>query len=434
CAAAQSDDEFNIPVENDNQYPPDNHAESDGSIIEGSGLGAIEEPVDVTTQPNVPLVQDVQLQMAEEDEHIAPEPEDTSCPKPCVCHIEGDSSNFVVDCSGYELTEFPSPIDTKTTTLNIQNNKLTEIPKEVSALKNLKVLNANDNSIMDLALGSISELPELTTLKLGNNRIIEFPKDLKNSFGLTKLEELDLGGNDMRTPLTREAFSSFSALRKLTLPTATTDLVDDLCNALKSSLDTVCSESCSNQAYDCPDAPQPIADEDDLLKVILPGTIPLSSDTDEDTNINQENIDTTPANEESHDDGTPATPVSPNENGTDPSEFSLRSAVNKAESAGISPLSTLVVAPKETEDDHKESDVSVGATTSSTKTGGVDKSVIGLIVAGMVLVVAGITIKKNWSTIKNRFSSSPRPANDRTPNTNGTAPEEVPLQDNKSPV
>lgn len=88
-----------------------------------------------------------------EDEQIAPEVEATSCPKPCVCHIEGDSSNFFVDCSGYELTEFPSPIDTKTTTLNIQNNKLTDIPKEVSALKNLKVLNANDNSIMDLALG-----------------------------------------------------------------------------------------------------------------------------------------------------------------------------------------------------------------------------------------------------------------------------------------
>lgn len=54
-----------------------------------------------------------------------------------------------------------------------------------------------------IPLQSISELPELTTLKLGNNRLIEFPKDLKNSFGLTKLEELDLGGNDMRTVCTK---------------------------------------------------------------------------------------------------------------------------------------------------------------------------------------------------------------------------------------
>lgn len=210
--------------------------------------------------------------------------------------------------------------------------------------------------------------------------------------------------------------------------------MDDLCSVSKGSLDIVCIESCSTQTFECPDVPRPIADEDDLLNVILPGTIPLSSDIDENININQENIETTPANEESHDDGTTAIPVGPNENATNPSEFSLRSAVSKAESAGISPLSTLVVAPKDAEDDHKESDVSIGATTLSTKTGGVDKSVIGVIVAGMVLVVAGITIKKNWSSIKNRFTSSPRPANDRTPNTNGTAPEEVPLQDNKSPV
>lgn len=97
--------------------------------------------------------------MAPEPEAV---PEDTSCPQPCVCHIEGDSSDFVVDCSGYGLTEFPSPIDIKTTTLNIQNNKLTEMPKEVSALKNLKFLNANDNSIMELASGVSNNLAKIT--------------------------------------------------------------------------------------------------------------------------------------------------------------------------------------------------------------------------------------------------------------------------------
>lgn len=48
-------------------------------------------------------------------------------------------------------------------------------------------------------LQSVSELPALVTLKLKNNRLIEYPNDLKNSFGLIKLEELDLSGNDMRT-------------------------------------------------------------------------------------------------------------------------------------------------------------------------------------------------------------------------------------------
>lgn len=151
CVAAQSEDDFNIPFENDNQYPPDNHSESD-VVIEGSGQGDI---LDITTtQSSVPL-EDVKLSLAADNIPLEPEaePEDTSCPKPCVCHIEGDSGDFVVDCSGYELTELPSPIDIKTTILNIKNNKLTEIPKEVSALKNLKVLTVNDNSIMELAPG-----------------------------------------------------------------------------------------------------------------------------------------------------------------------------------------------------------------------------------------------------------------------------------------
>lgn len=215
-----------------------------------------------------------------------------------------------------------------------------------------------------------------------------------------------------------------------------------MCSAFKGSLEYVCSESCSTQTFECPNAPQ-IADEDDLLSAILPATIELSSALEGDsvdpsvfknTNIIQDDLETTPAKEEPVDDGANTSSANAKENATSPSEFSLRTAVNKAESAGISPLNALVEAPKAAEDDVKESDVAVGATTSNSKTGGVDKSVIGIIVAGMVLVVAGIAIKKNWSSIKNKFSSSPRPANDRTPHTNGSAPEEVPLQDNKSPV
>lgn len=228
----------------------------------------------------------------------------------------------------------------------------------------------------------------------------------------------------------------------MTLPTdATTDLLEDLCSAFQDRLEYVCSKSCSIQTFECPDAP-PIADEHDLLNAILPGTIALSSAINNDNvdpslfeNTNTDLVKT--AAKEFLDEFATESPDSPNENKTDSNKFSLRTSVNKADtSAGISPLSTIVQSPKEAEDEHKEPDVSVGATTSDAKTGGVDKSVIGMIIAGMVVVVAGITIKKNWSSIKNRFSSSPRPANDRTPqiNGNGSAPEEVPLQNNKSPV
>lgn len=57
----------------------------------------------------------------------------------------------------------------------------------------------HDNNIVPIYFQSVSELPELNVLKLANNRLIEYPNDLKNSLVLTKLEELDLGGNDMRT-------------------------------------------------------------------------------------------------------------------------------------------------------------------------------------------------------------------------------------------
>lgn len=49
------------------------------------------------------------------------------------------------------------------------------------------------------SLQTISELPELRILKLSNNRLLEYPQDLKNSFSLQKLEEIDLSGNDIRS-------------------------------------------------------------------------------------------------------------------------------------------------------------------------------------------------------------------------------------------
>lgn len=89
----------------------------------------------------------------------------------------------------------------------------------------------------------------------------------------------------------------------------------------------------------------------------------------------------------------------------------------------------------EISDQSSETDLHVGATTTDGKTGGVDKSVIGIIVAGMVVVVAGIAIKKNWSSIRKRFSPTPTAAERADANVNGTLPEEVPLQDkDKSPV
>lgn len=463
---AQSEDELPIPVENNNQFPPEDQPESDDNIIQGSGNGAIvepEDPIASTTELNPPI-EEVQSNTQISEVEISPS-EETLCPESCLCSFEG--SDFVTDCSGLGFKDLPKSIDIKTTKLKIQNNQLTEIPKDISLLKNVNFLNASNNSIMDLASGSISEMPELTRLDLSNNRLIEYPKDLKNAFGLTKLTDLVLGGNDMRTSLDPETLSKFTSLQKLTLPSTLTDLQtkEDLCKSLNNMLTTICIENCEAKSYDCSNA----SDDSDMnmLDAALPGTIfsennednsdPNINATNEDKNDNSDNsdpnINTVNEDEEKSDisesvDTPKDSRIAPtgnildnddnttsNKKDSSTSEFSLRSAVIK-DPIAVSSQNSIIDATQDTSLKKESNNPNISATTAGNNTGGVNKSVIGLIVAGMVLVIAGITIKKNWNSIKKRFSSN---SNSRTPNehptgnANGTAPEEVPLQD-KSPV
>lgn len=136
---AQNEDDLPIPVENDNQFPPDNQAEPD---FASSAIQESEEPVPLEEiEPTNQLLTKVDTLTTDE----------TSCPDKCLCNFEAD--DFITDCSGQQLTEFPSVLDPKTTKLKIQNNKLTEIPKQISSLTKLKYLNASNNSIMDLTSG-----------------------------------------------------------------------------------------------------------------------------------------------------------------------------------------------------------------------------------------------------------------------------------------
>lgn len=229
-----------------------------------------------------------------------------------------------------------------------------------------------------------------------------------------------------------EVFSNFISLRSLTLPTAPAGLANDLCSSLKKSLTTVCIGTCNTKSIECPDAPPDT--EGDLLDFALPGLIALGSAPEEnvDPALNSEDNSNSKGNENVEttlETKVEGAEVTTQKSGSD-GGFSFRSAkVSNEEPTGSQPAEE----SDSTEKPKSENEI-VGATTSEKKTGGVDKSVIGMVVAGMVLVVAGITIKKNWSSIKNRLSSTPRNANERTAvNTNGTAPEEVPLQE-KSPV
>ncbi|CAG4971669.1 unnamed protein product [Colias eurytheme] len=430
--SGQDGDVTEIPSEGDIQ--PLLETKNVDDAIEGSGDPSIDDNIEITTQEAIPKLEHIMpLDVNENEQDTNNSSSPLPCPKPCVCSIEGDKNKFVVDCSGYSLTEFPWPLDSRITTLNLNNNKLTEIPKEISTLKELEVLNADDNAIMELAAGSVSELPALVKLKLANNRLIEFPQDLKNSLSVMKLEELDLGGNDIRTKFTPELFSNLKSLRQLTLPFTASDLSEDLCKSLKETLESVCYESCKKKIFECPDAPESIGD--DLFDATLPGMIAFQpDDIQKSLNTESNSSNTTPSTEATTA-PTPQTSAasSVSESTSSVTEFSLRNAVNQQPIDNV-PLNSIVEAPTETS--QADSEVKIGAKTAESKSGGgVDKSVIGIIIAAMVVIVAVITIKKNWSSIKKKFGSTPR-TNERT-TVNGTSPEEVPLQEkanDKSPV
>lgn len=217
---------------------------------------------------------------------------------------------------------------------------------------------------------------------------------------------------------------------------STPDLLEAFCGTLKNSLETVCNVSCDNDSYDCKDTLKNM--EDGLLDAVLPAV--LESPTND-------NAD--PALEDKIQLGTEETPkevttvasitkdeVSKGLEGTTVQINANSRLLSIPEETSSNKLIVVPETPKnEISHQTSETDVNVGATTTDGKPGGVDKSVIGIIVAVMVVVVAGIAIKKNWSSIRKRFSSTPRAAERAGANANGTTPEEVPLQDkDKSPV
>lgn len=225
-------------------------------------------------------------------------------------------------------------------------------------------------------------------------------------------------------------------MRKLVLAKSTPDLLEDFCRSLKNSLEIVCTESCDTNNYECKET-QNI--EDGEFNAVLSNVLQSPTNDNNDPAFDDKNrleteekpIEVTTAASINKDEVTV-----PNE-GTKMQISANSRLLNMPEEVPSNKLSIAVPeAPKnEISQQTSEADVNVGATTTDGKPGGVDKSVIGIIVAGMVVVVAGIAIKKNWSSIRKRFSSTPTAAERAGANANGTTPEEVPLQDkDKSPV
>lgn len=199
----------------------------------------------------------------------------------------------------------------------------------------------------------------------------------------------------------------------------------------------ICTESCDIKPYDCKET-SPNIEEQELVPVI-PGVLDFPTNDNSDPTLDdktQIGTEETPKEVNTVASTTKIEDIVANEGTISEISGNSRSG-NVPEQATSNKLNSVVPVAPQNEIIHQtgETDLHVGATTTDGKPGGVDKSVIGIIVAGMVVVVAGITIKKNWSSIRKRFSSTPRAAERAGANDNGTLPEEVPLQDkDKSPV
>jgi Leucine-rich repeat (LRR) protein len=76
--------------------------------------------------------------------------------------------------------------------LNLSNNLLTEVPKELEKLDQLKVLNLMRNKLTDVK--GLEKLTQLTVLDLYNNQLTEVPKELEK---LDQLKVLNLGRNQL---------------------------------------------------------------------------------------------------------------------------------------------------------------------------------------------------------------------------------------------
>ena len=128
----------------------------------------------------------------------------------------------ILDMSFNKLTEIPKEIFNLTNlkTLNISNNQITEIPKEIFNLTNLTYLDISNNKIKEIpkeifnltnltdlyvSNNQISEMPKeicnltnLTDLYVSNNQISEIPKEIFNLTNLTNLTDLDISNNQIK--------------------------------------------------------------------------------------------------------------------------------------------------------------------------------------------------------------------------------------------
>ncbi|XP_023650749.2 slit homolog 3 protein [Paramormyrops kingsleyae] len=130
------------------------------------------------------------------------------CPESCAC------SDTVVRCGNRALRSLPKGIPKDATELYLEGNLLTSVPKELSSLKHLTLIDLSNNSISSLAPLTFSNMTQLSTLILSYNQIRCIPVQAFD--GLRSLRLLTLHGNDLST-IPEGAFNHLTSLSHLAL-------------------------------------------------------------------------------------------------------------------------------------------------------------------------------------------------------------------------
>jgi Leucine-rich repeat (LRR) protein len=99
-----------------------------------------------------------------------------------------------VDLSNQGLTEIPKEIFQckNLQVLDLSNNQIKQVPEQIQSLAQLQELNLSNNQLLTIP-SSLDNLSFLNKLDLSNNQLSELPEILSN---LGNLEEINLSGNN----------------------------------------------------------------------------------------------------------------------------------------------------------------------------------------------------------------------------------------------
>ena len=120
-----------------------------------------------------------------------------SCPKECRCmHYGNEIIPLVnVQCRGRYLTKVPEDLPKGTHVLELQDNKLNQLPPTFGNIPNLYNLLLQNITLSEIPANIFCGLSYLRYLSLDNNHLTSLDEDV--FAGLSRLEALTLSNNDI---------------------------------------------------------------------------------------------------------------------------------------------------------------------------------------------------------------------------------------------